>query len=257
MLRLAEHVFVVEDDDDARAAMAQSLAKSGYVVQAFSSIEALIERRHTEGPACVVLDYQLPGLFTPELRKKLLGDSGLSVVFVTSYADVPTVVKAMKSGAVDFLTKPVDAEQLAAAVSRGLERSERAQADWQSQRAFLERLGRLTLRERDVAMRMVRGLLSREIASELGTTEKTIKVHRGRVMAKLEVGSVAQLVRLLEDRGRGEALTSTTYAGSPGPVSNVAYPPRRGAVLPFERERSFETRRFHSSGSQPKWRSTC
>jgi len=137
---LAEHVFVVDDDDNARAALAQSLAGSGYAVQAFSSIEALIERRHKEEPACVVLDYYLPGPFTTELRRKLLGDRGLSVIFVTSYADVPTVVKAMKNGAVDFLTKPVDAEQLAAAVSRGMERSRRAQADRQSQRAFLERL---------------------------------------------------------------------------------------------------------------------
>lgn len=248
-------MFVVDDDDNARAALAQSLASSGYAVKAFSSLEALIERRDKEGPACVVLDYHLPGLFTTELRKKLLGDSGVSVVFVTSYADVPTVVKAMKSGAVDFLTKPVDGEQLAAAVSRGLERSGRAQTDRKSQLAFLERLGRLTLREREVAMRLVRGLLNREIASELGTTEKTVKVHRGRVMAKLEVGSVAQLVRLLEDRGRGQALTSSAHSGAPGPVSLVAYPPRRGAVLSFER--SFETRRFHSSGSQPKWRSTC
>jgi DNA-binding CsgD family transcriptional regulator len=162
----------------------------------------------------------------------------------------------MKNGAVDFLTKPVDAEQLAAAVSRGMERSRRAQADRQSQRAFLERLGRLTPREREVAMRLVRGLLNREIASELGTTEKTVKVHRGRVMAKLEVGSVAQLVRLLEDRGRAEALPST-YSGSPGPVSIVAYSPRRGIAETLPHERSFETRRFHSSGSQPKWRSTC
>ena len=151
----------------------------------------------------------------------------LSIVFVTGEGDVSTVVQAMRKGAVDFLTKPIDTQLLLAAVTRGLKQSARTDAERHLHDVLAERLSRLTSRERDVAMCLIRGLRNKEIASELGTTEKTVKVHRSRVMGKLEVGSVAELVRLID------------------------------AALQTPSGRPAETRRLYSSGSQPKWRSTC
>jgi FixJ family two-component response regulator len=256
MARSAEYVFVVDDDDDARTTQAQRLAASGFSVRAFGSVEAFLDRRGSRGPACVVLDYHLPGLLKPELQNSLMRDSVLSVVFVTTYADVSTVVRAMKNGAVDFLAKPVDGEQLVASVTRGLERSRRAEEGRRVQNLLLERVGRLTERERQVATHLLRGLINKEIASAIGTTEKTVKVHRSRVMTKLEVGSIAELVRLVEDTGRGQELPSV-HPGLPGPVGIVTHPARLDAAKRSRREPPFETRRIHSSGSQPKWRSTC
>jgi FixJ family two-component response regulator len=145
----------------------------------------------------VVLDYELLGISGLDLQTQL-GDRSLSIVFVAGHGEISTVVEAMKGGAVDFLSKPVDAEQLVAAVTRGLEQSARAESDRMLHDIFARRLDRLTRREREVATRLIRGLSNKEIASELGAAEKTVKVHRGRAMAKLEVDSVAELVRLTE-----------------------------------------------------------
>ena len=233
------NVFIVDHDDGARGALAQYLTASGFAVCAFQSAESFLERRPT-GPACVVVDHFLPGLSGLELQKRL-GDSALSIVFVTAGGDVPMVVKAMKGGAVDFLTKPVDTEQLVAAVTRGLERSARTEVERRLHEVFLERVHRLTFRERQVAAGVIRGLSNREIAAELGTTEKTVKVQRARVMSKLEVSSVAELVRIVENEGR--SVVTQLLAIDLAPLSTEP--------------RSFETRRSHSSGPQPKWRSTC
>jgi FixJ family two-component response regulator len=233
----SEQVFVVDPDDAALAVQTSFLAASGLAVRACQSVEVFLQQKHSTGPACVVLDYHLPGLSMPELLKRVLGDRALSVVFVTEHADVAAVVTAMKGGAVDFLAKPVDGRQLLASVLRGLERSRRIEEERRWRVALLERVGRLTLREREVAVRLHRGLLNRQIASELGTTEKTVKVHRSRVMAKLEVGSIAELVRLLEDTGQAVALPFV----------------RNG----WTRGRRYETRHVHAPGSLPKWRLTC
>lgn len=188
----------------------------------------------------MVLNDLLPGLSGLELQKRLKRESALSVVFVTGRGDVPTVVQAMRSGAIDFLTKPVDTEQLVEAVTRGLEQSARTEAEQRLYDVFVERVHRLTRREREVATGLIRGLHNKQIASELGTTERTVKVHRGRVMAKLEVGSVAQLVRLVTNARRGDVLTLFDAATRPSS------------------ERLFEIRRVHWEGnSEPKWRSTC
>ena len=222
-----ENVFVVEDDDSVRGALSQYLSASGFEVRAFSSAESFLEGRPSAGPACVVVDYHLPGLSGLELQEKLAGRNDLSIVFVTGEGDVSTVAEAMKKGAVDFLTKPIDTHLLLAAVTRGLKQSARTDAERHLHDVLAERLSLLTSRERDVAMCLIRGLRNREIASELGTTEKTVKVHRSRVMVKLRVGSVAELVRLID------------------------------AALPTQSGRPAETRRLYSSGAQPKWRSTC
>ena len=163
----------------------------------------------------------------------------MSIVFVARHADVATVVRAMKGGALDFLMKPVNTAQLVAAVARGLELSIQTEAERRTHDGFVERVDRLTRREQEVATGLVRGLLNKEIASELGTKENTVKIHRRRVMAKLEVGSVAELVRMVEN------------AGSPGALMETAHATRLGSPS------SCETRRIHTAGFQPKWRATC
>ena len=191
-------VFVVERDDALRADLRDCLAAHGFAVRDFRSAESFLEILPAAGPACVVVDQHLPGLSGPALQQKLLGNAALAVVFVTDSGDVPTVVEAMKQGAVDFLAKPIQEEQLVAAVNRGLQNAMRAEAQRQARDRFLERVQRLTAREREVAVCLVAGLSNRQIATDLGMTEKTAKVHRSHVMAKLEVGSVAELVRLAE-----------------------------------------------------------
>jgi len=233
------NVFVVDDDAGARATLAQCLTASGFFVRGFSSAESFLKRTASQGPACAVIDYYLPGLSGRELQRKLLDDSALSIVFMAAHGDVSTVADAMKGGAVDFLTKPVDAEQLVAAVAVGLERSGRIEAERRLHDVFVERVDRLTPREREVATGVIRGLLNKQIAAELGTTEKTIKVHRGRVMAKLEVGSVAELVGLVENANRADAVMVI------------------GSAARAAADRLLEPRRVSSAGIPPKWRSTC
>jgi len=235
-----QNVFVVDHDESARTTLSQFLTSIGFAVRAFNSAESFLAQRPSAGAACVVLNDRLPGLSGLELQRRLKGEGALSVVFVTGSGDVRTVVQAMKGGAIDFLTKPVDSEQLVAAVIRGLEQSTRTEAEQRLYDVFIERVHRLTRREREVATCLIRGLHNKQIASELGTTERTVKAHRGRVMAKLEMGSVAQLVRLVENARRGDALTL---------IESVTRPTS---------ERPFETRRIHWAGnSEPKWRSTC
>jgi FixJ family two-component response regulator len=234
-----KNVFVVDHDEGERTALSRHLASFGFLVRAFSSAESFLEQSPSSGAACVVLDHRLPGLSGLELQRQLKSESALSVVFVTGCGDVPTVVEVMRSGAIDFLTRPVDTGRLVEAVTRGLEQSARTEAEQRLYDVFVERVHRLTRREREVATGLIRGFHNRRIASELGTTERTVKAHRERVMTKLEVGSVAQLVRLVENARRGDVLTlieSVTRAS----------------------ERPFETRRIHWAGtSEPKWRSTC
>lgn len=191
-------VFVVDDDEAVGRAMGRVLKAAGYETQVFSSASAFLDRPAVDRPACVVLDQRMPGLSGLELQRAITGESALAVVFLTGHADVPTSVEAMKAGAVDFLTKPVDETRLLDAVRNALERCGHAHAASLERRAFLERVARLTPRERQVGALMIQGLLNKQIAWELGTAEKTVKVHRARVMEKLAVGSVAELARLAE-----------------------------------------------------------
>ena len=197
--KTTDTVFVVERDDDLRARLSRYLSDSGFAVRGFSSAESFLETLPITGPACVVVDQHLPGLSGPDLQRELLDNPTLAMVFITDSGDVSTVVQAMRDGAVDFLMKPIEAEQLITAVTRGLQKGTRAETKRQMRDTFLSRVEMLTARERQVAMRLVAGRSNKQIASELGTTEKTAKVHRGNVMAKLQVGSVAELIRLAEE----------------------------------------------------------
>ena len=234
-----ETVFLVDGDAVTRSVLFQILGASGFSVRAFASAESFLEIHPLPAPACLVLDNHLPGLTGLELQRTVRAESCASVVFIARDADVPTVVGAMKGGALDFLMKPVNTGQLVAAVTRGLELSAQTEADRRLHDGFVERVDRLTRREQEVATGLVRGLLNKEIASELGTKENTVKIHRRRVMTKLEVGSVAELVRMVENARSPDVLMLTATATRPGSA------------------RACETRRIHSAGFQPKWRATC
>lgn len=193
-------VCVVDDDEAIRRSFSRLFRSVRVPVETFASAKDYRERATPERPSCLVLDVCLPGLDGLELQKAL-ADREEQIIFVTGHGDVAMCAQAMKAGAVDFLTKPVDDEALLAAVSRALERSteiRRRRAERTSARAKLDRL---TPREFDVMRSIIAGLLNKQIAAELGAAEKTVKVHRGRVMEKMGVESVAELVRLAQTAG--------------------------------------------------------
>jgi FixJ family two-component response regulator len=192
-------VFVVDDDPSVLRALTRLLHAAGYRVSAFRSPQEFLAAHDPAVPGCAVLDLAMPGLNGLDLQQALAA-SGCHrpVIFVTGRGDVPSSVQAMKAGAVDFLTKPVSEEDLLAAVRRALDR-DRVMREARAELAVIaERINTLTPREREVLGYVVAGRLNKQIAAELGTVEKTIKVHRSRVMGKMCVRSVADLVRLAE-----------------------------------------------------------
>lgn len=192
-------VFVVDDDDPVRRALERLIRSVGLPVEAFASAQELLERDLPEGPACVVTDVRMPGLSGLDLQQELsrLGRP-MPIVFMTGHGTVPMSVRAMKAGAVDFLQKPVDEQLLLDAIHHALERSGREREESGRQEGIRARIDTLTAREREVFELVVRGLLNKQIAAELGASEKTIKVHRARVMQKMRADSLADLVRMAE-----------------------------------------------------------
>jgi FixJ family two-component response regulator len=196
-------VHVVDDDASFRAAIERRLKLAGYEVETYSSAQELLDRvSGVEQPGCVLLDVRIPGLSGPELQSRLVAlGSILPIVFVTGYADTPTTVRAIKAGAEDFLTKPVSSEQLIDAIERAMARYESARSQ-RSKLDFIRALvALLTPRERQVYDLIVRGKINKQIAYELGTTERTVKAHRHQVMAKMQVRSLAELVSIAERLG--------------------------------------------------------
>ncbi len=197
-----ELVCVVDDDQSMCRSLRRLLKSAGYAAETFSSAEDYLAREIFEGPICLVLDVRMPGLQGPGLQEALEKRGACEqIVFLTGHGDVPTATRAMKKGAVDFLTKPFDDEELILAVKRALERAEeqlRRRAERREARRLIEKL---TPREFEVLRFVVMGLLNKQIAVELHSAEKTIKVHRGRVMQKLGVTSVADLVRISQRAG--------------------------------------------------------
>ena len=202
MTAAAPLVLVVDDDLSVRKSLTRLLASADYMVEAFASAQAFLARKPHPGPCCLVLDVRMPGLTGIQLQEMLAATGRrMSIVFVTGHADVPTSVKAMKAGAVDLLTKPVDVKDLIAAIQRALTRDEHERASETRLTEVKRRVDMLTAREAEVFARVVTGMLNKQIGAALGIGEKTVKVHRARVMEKMRAGSVAELVRLADRLG--------------------------------------------------------
>ena len=196
-------IHIVDDDVAFCTAMERRLKLSGYQVATYPSAQQLLDRLPDENePSCILLDVRIPGLSGPELQGRLnaLG-STLPIVFLTGYADTPTTVRTIKAGAEDFLTKPVESEQLIGAIERALVRHAQTRGEWRRLEEMRALVGALTPRERQVFGLVVRGRLNKQIAHELGTTERTIKAHRHQVMEKMKVQSLAELVSIAERLG--------------------------------------------------------
>ena len=193
-------VFIVDDDESVRAGLTRILKSARLRTEAFPSAHAYLLRGAYDGPSCLLLDLQMPGLNGLELQETIARRE-TQIVFLTGHGDVSTCARAMKAGAIDFLTKPVDADDLLAAVSCALTRSAELRQERAERTAARARLNRLTPREFEVMQRVIAGMLNKQIADELGAAEKTIKIHRGRVMEKMSVISVAQLVRVAQMAG--------------------------------------------------------
>jgi FixJ family two-component response regulator len=195
-------VFVVDDNPSVRTSLGRLLASAGYTVEAFGSAREFLARERPEGPCCLVLDVRMPGLTGLELQEALAAAGRrMSIVFVTGHADVPMSVKAMKGGAVDLLTKPIDQEDLLAAIARAVAKDAEDLSEEARIAEIRQRVKRLTARETQVFALVVTGMLNKQIASDLGIGEKTIKVHRARVMDKMRAASVADLVRMADAVG--------------------------------------------------------
>jgi FixJ family two-component response regulator len=200
---VAGTIHVVDDDESFRTAVERRLKKAGYAVTTYSSSQNLLDQMPDESEmGCILLDVRIPDLSGPDLQDRLsqLG-STMPIVFLSGYADVATTVRTIKAGAEDFLTKPVSSEQLLRAIERAMAHHQTSRGQKQKLNALNDLLGTLTPRERQVLERVVQGKINKQIARELGTTERTIKAHRQQVMEKMKVQSLAELVSIAERIG--------------------------------------------------------
>jgi FixJ family two-component response regulator len=198
----AERVYLVDDEPAVRKALGRLLRSAGIEVATFGSAEEFLGALEEEAAGCALLDVAMPGLDGLALQETLARRGiDLPVLFLTGHGDIPMSVRAMKAGASDFLTKPVDGKVLVAAVRRALERGRSLARARREDAEIHRRLASLTPREREVLQGVVSGRLNKQIAADLGISEKTVKVHRGRVMEKMNAPSLAELVRLADRAG--------------------------------------------------------
>jgi FixJ family two-component response regulator len=189
-------VFLIDDDPSVRKGLSRLLRIAGYEVESFASAQEFLDRPRFDGCGCLVLDIRMPGLSGLSLQEELAkADYSMPIIFITGHGDIPTSVQAMQKGAVDFLAKPFDKKDLLKAVKTAIEKDRTARPVHAERIRARECIDTLTPREREVMTRVIAGLLNKQIAGELDITEATVKVHRGRVMEKMKVISVADLVR--------------------------------------------------------------
>jgi len=199
-------VFVVDDDASVREAIKSLIKSVGLRVETFETAQQFLQSKRLEAPGCVVLDVRLPGLSGLDLQRDLAAhEINLPIIFITGYGDIPMSVSAMKAGALEFLTKPFRDQDLLDAIQKALERDRAARRQRSETTELRERFAALTAREREVMGLVVAGLLNKQIAGELGTSEVTVKIHRSQVMKKMGAGSLAELVRMTEKLGIPEA----------------------------------------------------
>jgi FixJ family two-component response regulator len=196
---LGPTIFIIDDDASVRKSLSRLLRSADYTVETFPSGEDFLRREHFDGIGCLLLDVKMPGLSGMDLQEELSkADYHMPIIFITGHGDIPMSVRAMKKGAVDFLAKPFDDKQLLETVRTAIGRDREGRALHAEVREIRSRIEQLTPREQDVLRCVIAGMLNKQIGLKLGIAEKTVKVHRGRVMEKLGVDSVAELVRLAE-----------------------------------------------------------
>jgi len=213
-------VFLIDDDTGVLKALTRLLRTAGYKTKAFSSPEAFLDEHDPSVPGCAVLDLTMPGLDGLEVQRKLAGEAtSRPIVFLTGHGNVPVSVRAMKAGAVDFLQKPIKRADLLEAVERAAALDKVTRRADEERRAIYALLDKLTPREKEVLTHVIAGRLNKQIAADLGTVEKTIKVHRSRMMAKMGVRTVAALVQLTQK----VSLQPSRPANSFGPKANSTH----------------------------------
>ena len=195
-------VFIIDDDPSARRGLTRLVRAAGMNVESFGSARDFLASERRDGPGCIVLDVSMPEMTGPELQEELCQDDYcMPIIFLSAYGDVPTAAQTLKKGAVDFLTKPVDRDNLLMAIRLSLARDTENRDQRTESDSINEHINRLTPREHEVMTWVITGMMNKQIASEMGISEETVKIHRGRVMQKLEVDSVARLVRICEKVG--------------------------------------------------------
>jgi FixJ family two-component response regulator len=190
-------VFIIDDDRGMRQAIQDLVESVGLRAEAFATGQDFLRQQLTGGPSCLVLDVRLPQLSGLDFQRQL-ADTGVQIpiIFITAHGDIPMSVRALKSGAVEFLTKPFRDQDLLDAIQQALQRDSAARAEQTEIHALEQRFQSLTVREREVMTLVVSGMLNKQIASELGASEATVKIHRGHVMEKMQAGSIVELVRM-------------------------------------------------------------